>query len=309
MTEETRKAVRMSVKSFDPKSFKTGGFEESVNAGLEQIRKYLAYRHDLGKYKVEREEAERVLQMLQKKTVQDKLELFDNQERLADEQITWRWSPMFCLLKSMHASSPRRAPWDHTSEEVDAFLEQWAAEQNGEDFSLEKHCPQILRVLKMLVRLITSNAEPLSHPVSGLLRDKVLSIARQDNTAKRLIAAVQDFIHHGWLYFPSMFSCTESILQARTDVVALLGYSGLQDDVVEKVRVFLNRLARRALLDLQHMGQRQHLDTLWHVKGSSDLQKMECLKVRSDPFFGPYMAFRGEDVCCIHVLSVLRLYL
>lgn len=177
-------------------------------------------------------------------------------------------------------------PWSHTQEELDCILSALQSDVKLEPMTLELECPHIVRALKLCGRISLGRRSPISHPVTGMTRKNILAIAKDEVESKCLSACAQDVVDIGWAYFPCIFGgiCAPP-RRCWGDMLGLMGFEGWnQDDVLHVIEQFLNRVARRAIVDLHRTGRNSaELAAMWWVRGPPDptTLRLHCDEVKT----------------------------
>jgi hypothetical protein len=263
--------VMISVKPWNPYIELTNN--EGRNAELAKLEQYLIYIREKAQYVSKRLNAEVALEDRRRSYIVGQLQLFDRERAMRVEDTDWGWSPLFRILsKEISPGVPTR-PWKHTQEELHDILSTLQADMKGEPMSLELDCPHIVRALKLYRRISFGRCSPISHPITGMTRRNMLAIAKDDVESKRLSACAQDVVDIGWALFPCIFGgICAPIRRCWGDMLGLMGFEGWnQDDVLETIEIFLNRVARRAIVDLHRSGKYSaELAAMWWRTGSDD---------------------------------------
>ena len=189
------------------------------------------------------------------------------------DDTDWGWSPFFKILSKEIAPGVPTRPWKHTQEELHVILFVLQADVKGEPMSLELDCPQIVRAQKLYGRISFGRCLPISHPITRMTKRNMLAIAKDDVESKPLSACAQDVVDIGWAFFPCIFGrICAPIRRCWGDMLGLMGFEGWnQDDVLETIETFLNRVARRAIVDLHQSGKYSaELPAMWWRTVSDD---------------------------------------
>jgi hypothetical protein len=88
-------------------------------------------------------------------------------------------------------------PWTHTKDEWRGLMEALKRVDQDEAQSLEYECPHIVRALKMFSRMHNGRRSLISHPRTGLSRDRILKIAKDQLLSKQLTVFSQDVVDSG----------------------------------------------------------------------------------------------------------------
>lgn len=133
-------------------------------------------------------------------------------------------------------------------------------------YSLESECPHVVRTLKLYTRLTYGRGLPLTHPIKGMTRAKLLEIAMDQWESQRLCVCAHDMEDIGFTYFPCTFGRTQEPLHcSSSDTVMLMGFEGWhQEEVLLKIEAFLKRVLKLAIVDLHWISKhKEELAGLW----------------------------------------------
>lgn len=248
---------------------------------LKNLKLYLEYLKKKSEYEDSIKNAHSSLEARRVEYVRQKVTEFKNEELMKAEDDIWGWSPLFTLLKDIVPSSAPQRPWSHTEEEWAAILVALQEEDVGQPLSLEDECPHIVRALKMFFRATYGRRAPITHPKTGLSKTKLIDIGKDQQLSQRLTVCYYDITNSGWLAFPNMSLAKQGIEECEQDMACLLGYSdGPQDRVLGKIAAFINRLARRAVLDAHRAGLNNHLANMWYKEVKDAAIRFQAEQVR-----------------------------
>jgi hypothetical protein len=221
---------------------------------LMHLKEYLIFRLASKEYETKLVVANKDVDDLRKKFVEDELNKLDVAERTREEQDRWSWSPTFYILKEWSLPGFRCGSWTHTQNEWAEIEATLLSPVISEPRTLESECPHIVKTLLMLARTLDVQSCPLAHPFRGLTLDNILDIARDSKKSVALTNIVHTLSTIGWAMFPSMHTAIDTFGTLHSDVLALLGYDlHKQTNVVENGRAFAGRMTHRALADLAKM--------------------------------------------------------
>jgi hypothetical protein len=191
-----------------------------IEEGVKKVGAYLAFRKDVALWIVEKEEALKKLEVMREQYVSAQLREFDRGIRLIEEQKSWLWSPLYCVMKNSSPTDWTPRPSEHTNGELECIIAALADEDQENRFSLEYECPPIIRAFKLYIRQGQGTNRPLGHPCNGLTFTASMGFTRSTLESVRLTVVVEDFIRHGWLFFPTIYSADEPLEQCRTNLLA-----------------------------------------------------------------------------------------
>jgi hypothetical protein len=99
--------------------------------------------------------------------------------------------------------------------------------------------------------------------------------------------AAQDGVDCGWILFPCVSSAgVPSVLDCRRDFLGLVGYEGTeQEAVLRQIETFIVRVARRSIVDMVRLGNKEELVTMWYKKEVEGLSRPHCDQVLQNIFF------------------------
>lgn len=240
---------------------------------LQRMRCYLTYLAENAKYLARKKSAEIALEDYRNNHVIRAVQQFDDMERRREEDCNWSWSPLFQILCREHLQGMPLRPWQHDETEWEKIIQVLQAEFDSDSMSLELQCPHIVRALKLYTRGSNGRNWSLAHPITGMTREHVLTIAKHDSESRRLSTCAQDIVDIGWALFPCIDpELCEPLRNCWNDVVALLGFEGWDPEpVLAKIENFLSRIARRALLDMHRSGRyKGELAAMWWTPGPAD---------------------------------------
>lgn len=249
---------------------------------LSKLSSYLEYLQEQTAYD---KRATNLLQLAREKYMDMALTEYDSKQMLEAENREWAWSPIFqVLLGYLPQSAPMR-PWKHTEDELMAILGAVQGDYYRTQTTLEYDCPHVVRVLKIQQRLSKSRFTPLSHPMLGITRQRLLEMATNPVDSQRLLLCAQQLSVFGWILFPCI-GCNpvESLSNCSQDVYSLIGGESVENEaVLQKTHSFFSRVALRALLDMRQRTETyRHLLTMW-TRSHSNLDttaKAESLQVQ-----------------------------
>ena len=225
---------------------------------------YLQFTQQLRDYK---KYVDGALQETRESHIRKALDRLESEEQAyAAEERLWSWSPLYQALIRDPLGTRLLRPWKHTQEELEEIMLSLGGEVGTNKSSLESECPHVVRALKLYNRMTEGRSVPLAHPVKGMTRRKLLEIAEDGVESRRLSICAQDLVDIGFAYFPCTYGKTrEPRSTSCSDMVALMGFQGwCQDLVLEKVELFLQKVARRALLDLYRIEEHKtEVATMW----------------------------------------------
>lgn len=247
---------------------------------LMRLKDYLNYKMRIRVYEANVAAAHGNIAELRSKYVQDKLEKYDNAEKIRIEQEQWGWSPIYRILKEWPLHAFPSAPWAHTQEEWVEIEKTLLENVSTQPLSLEVECPHIVRAFSILFRTLYGHTRPLSHPDAGLTLQCILDFAVDREKSVALTNIVQNLEASGWALFPGLDSVVDSFTNLHSDTVALLGYEPeKQVAVVEKIRSFVGRVAHRAISDMVRMQRSAELEDMWFKDNVSEQRRTKCNEV------------------------------
>jgi hypothetical protein len=148
--------------------------------------------------------------------------------------------------------------------------------------SLDLECPSIVRAMKIFSRIHQGKDIPISHPKFGLTWEKLQTVAKDPALARHLSAFSQDVVDSGWFWFQEIWSAEEDAEQCHLDVLNLVGTNTVPPEtILAKVDCFLERVARRAVVDMYRMGIRDDLALMWWKDTSKLSERASADKVRA----------------------------
>ena len=153
---------------------------------LMSLKEYLNFRLASKDYETKLAVANKNVEDLCKRFVEDELNKVDVAERTREEQERWSWSPSFCILKEWPLPSFRDSPWAHTHDEwaeVETIL---LSSEIFEPRSLEAECPHIVKALLMLARTLDGQNCLHAHPLRGLTLNNIFDVARDSKKSVAL---------------------------------------------------------------------------------------------------------------------------
>ena len=120
--------------------------------------------------------------------------------------------------------------------------------------SLDNECHHILKVILYLMRTFEGDQRPLAHPTTGLSVQSLFELAKSQDRSGSLTGVVQNLPFVGNMYFLCIYDVAETSTSLRNDIIALLGCEpSKQQDVMDKIQSFLDKVAHMAITDLLHM--------------------------------------------------------
>ena len=247
---------------------------------LLRLKDYLEYRIRQHEYEATLLAANGNAEELRIKYVNEKLDEFDDAEKIWAEQEKWGWSPLYRIFKEWPLQNFQKAPWSHTQGEW-ARLEATLLENcSCEPLSLELECPHIVRAFLVLFRTLHGHTRPLAHPNIGLTFQSILDYAVDNEKSVALTNVVRTLATTGWALFPGIQYVVDSYSNLHSDTVALLGYDPKkQVAIVEKIRAFIGRLAHRAVSDMVRMQRSSELEDMWFATNVPEQRRTKCDEV------------------------------
>lgn len=231
---------------------------------LRNLKRYLEYRIALKEYNENVAAAKVSFEDFRTNHVEEALRNFDLAEKQKEEDSKWRWSPVYQILRRWPLRNFRAGPWDHTETEWQELCDILLQNTNSEPLSLEYECPHIIRVFLYLVRSLDGSSRPLSHPEKGLHGEYILELAGHMQYSVALMRIAHQLPMTGWSTFPGIHNAAESFDVLFADVAALLGNDlSQQKAVVDKMEVFIGRIAQRAVADMIRMHRGSDLADMW----------------------------------------------
>jgi hypothetical protein len=274
----------MAVKPWNP-FIEQPNEAEARAAELTKLRLYLKYLVENDTYVSLKLNAEVALQEKREDHIKKQLQLYDNMALLSAENKTWGWSPLFNILARQDLRGIPDRPWSHTAEELEHIISVLEKEATSDPMSLELECPHIVRALKLYTRLsVAGRTRPLAHPVIGMTRKTLRTIANQKTESQRLASCAQEIVDIGWSLFPCIkVGFCEPLSRCWSDMVGLMAFEGWnQEPVLDKIDNFLCRVARRAVLDMHRTGDySDELSAMWWSPGPIDpeILRQHCEEV------------------------------
>lgn len=252
----------------------------SVYEELKELRSYILHKLAVKEWEDKVAAARVNFEGLRRKHVDAALEAYDRSNKEKEEEIKWKWSPLYQILRKWPLPNFRPAPWDHTQSEWRDMSVVLLQNIKMEPTSLEGECPHILRALLYLVRSLEGFNRPLAHPTRGLHGEYMRELARDPQHSAALRRIAQNLSRTGWSTFPGIHNAAEHMDKLFEDVVALLGSDpSLQNAVVVKVETFIGRIAQRAIADMVRMHRAAELGDMWFNADIAPRRQRDCEEV------------------------------
>ena len=134
--------------------------EMNVYKELRDLKTYLIHRKAVREYEEKLAAIKANFDEFRRKHVEEALENFDLDNKEKQEELKWKWSPLFQLLRKWPLKNFRAGPWDHTQTEWLDMSAVLLENTRNEPPSLERECPHILRALLSLVRSLEVSSRP-----------------------------------------------------------------------------------------------------------------------------------------------------
>lgn len=254
--------------------------EMNVYEELRDLKTYLIHRKAVREYEEKLAVIKANFDEFRRKHVEEALEKFDLDNKEKQEELKWKWSPLFQLLRKWPLKNFRAGPWDHTQTEWLDMSAVLLENTRNEPPSLERECPHILRALLSLVRSLEVSSRPLSHPTRGLHGENLMELARDPHHSAALRSIAKNLPISGWRTFPGIHNAAKYIDILYPYVEAILGCEpSRQNAVVKKVESFVSRIAHRSIADMVRMQRGTELADMWYSVDIGPQRQAFCEEV------------------------------